>query len=245
VRNAQKIERVVLNIVGNAVKFTSANGTITISLKPHPDNTQVWALRVWRHGHWHSGPKCCPRFHSDTSGSAIMLSGTGLGPGHFCARNRRVARRFHEVLPVRCPGPTVATAVYVGLAAGSHADGGRLFAGPPKRRPSVKARIAEIGYDVSWAESARSALAFCFEKQPAVFVLDARIPDMDVRDVIRNCVRTTRPNSCLSSSWGRDGWKRAEVEFYQQFGVFYVTFALARRRSCHPPWRFAVLGKLH
>ena len=37
----QQIERVFINIVGNAIKFTPANGKITISSQQHKDGVQI------------------------------------------------------------------------------------------------------------------------------------------------------------------------------------------------------------
>jgi len=238
--DAQKIERVVLNIVGNAVKFTSANGTITLSLKPHPDNPKFALFSVCDTGMGIPAemlPKVSQRYFR----VGDHVSGTGLG----LAISREIVELHGGSMKFASPvpGTDCGTAVYVGLPL-APTPTVAAYSQDAETSAFLKARIAEIGYDVSWAESARSALAFCFEKQPTVFVLDARIPDMDVRDVILQLREDNKTKRLPVVLMGTRRLERAEVEFYQHFGVFYVTL----------PWRegdlattlaFAVLGKLH
>lgn len=237
--DSQKIERVVLNIVGNAVKFTPANGVITVSLKQHPERPKFALLSVCDTGMGIPAdmlPKVSQRYFR----VGDHVSGTGLG----LAISREIVELHGGSMDFASPvpGSDCGTAVYVGLPLAPKPTVA-ICSRDAETLSSLTEQIADLGYALLAAESARSALAFCFEKQPAVFVLDARISDMDVRDVILQLREDNKTKRLPVVVMGTRRLERAETDFYQHFGVFYVAL----------PWRegdlaatlaFAVLGKL-
>jgi signal transduction histidine kinase len=100
-----------LNIVGNAVKFTPANGTITLSLRQHPENPKLSLLTV-------SDTGMVSRRGAAQGLSALFqvgdhVSGTGLG----LAISREIVDLHGGSMSFASPVPGSAcgTAVYVSL----------------------------------------------------------------------------------------------------------------------------------
>ena len=237
--DAQKIERVVLNIVGNAVKFTPANGGISISLAQHPEQPRLALLTVCDTG-MGIPPEVLPKISQRYFRVGDHVSGSGLG----LAISREIVElhggRMEFASPV--PGTDCGTAVYVSLPL---APNPLVVVVSPDGETAgyLKTKVIDKGYGLLYTASAYEARDACFAKQPAVFVIDRRITDMDARDLIlqvRENVKTKRLPIILLGDKPLD---RNEVEMYRLFGISFVIL----------PWRendlarglaMAVLGKL-
>ncbi len=237
--DAQKVERVVLNIVGNAVKFTPAGGVITVSLGQHSDKPKMALFTVCDTG---SGipaevlPKVSQRYFR----VGDHVSGTGLG----LAISREIVELHGGEMAFASPvpGQSCGTAVFVSLplapkpavvACSEDAETAEL----------LRTRIVAHGYGLHFTPHAREALEACFAKPPAVLVLDGRVSDLDVRDVVLHIREEARTKRLPVIVLGLRKLERSEVELYRHFGIFYVIL----------PWRaeeiartlaMAVLGKL-
>ena len=237
--DAQKIERVVLNIVGNAVKFTPVNGSISISLVQHPEHSKRALLTVSDTG-MGIPPEVLPKISQRYFRVGDHVSGSGLG----LAISREIVElhggSMQFASPV--PGTTCGTAVFVSL--------------PLAPKPLVAAlspdaetfaflqdKIIGKGYGLLCTASAREALDACFSRQPAVFVLDHRITDMDVRDVILQLRENGKTKRLPVIVLGNKTLERNEVELYRHFGIFYCTLPW-REKDLTRSLAMAVLGKL-
>jgi PAS domain S-box-containing protein len=237
--DAQKIERVVLNIVGNAVKFTPAGGSITVALAQHPDRPKHALLSVCDTG---SGiphemlPKVSQRYFR----VGDHVSGTGLG----LAISREIVElhggQLEFASPV--PGADCGTAVYVSLPL---APKPLVVAVSPDAEMAalLSDRVVAQGYGLHIAGSVPDALAACFERLPAVLVLDGRLADSDVHDAVLQLREEGKTKRLPVIVLGQRKLERAEVEIYRRFDMFYLTL----------PWRdadfaralaMAAMGKL-
>ena len=237
--DAQKMERVVLNIVGNAVKFTPADGTIAIALRPSPLKPGMALLTVSDTG-MGVPPEMLPKLSQRYFRAGDHVSGTGLG----LAISREIVE-LHEgamsfASPV--PGTSCGTAVYVEI--------------PLAPKPVVtavsqdtatadflKRKILGLGYALDFQTDARQTLEMRVEPPPALLIVDARITDMNVRDFVMQIRENPKTKRLPIIVFGDAAIARADTELYRHFGIFYSSL----------PWRepdlrhalaMAVRGKL-
>ena len=237
--DAQKIERVVLNVVGNAVKFTPANGMITLSLVQHPDNPKLALLTVSDTGMGIPAeilPKVSQRYFR--VGDHVSGSGLGLAISREIVELHGGSMEFAS--PV--PGTDCGTAVYVSLPL-APAPTVVALSQDAETTEFLKAQIIGKGYGLMLAATAREALDACFTKPSAVFVLDGRITDMDVRDVILQLREEAKTKRLPVIVLGLRTLERNEVELYRHFDIFYSTLPW-REKELTRNLAMAVLGKL-
>ena len=237
--DAQKIERVVLNIVGNAVKFTPANGTITLSLRQHPENPKLSLLTVSDTG-MGIPPEVLPKVSQRYFRVGDHVSGTGLG----LAISREIVDLHGGSMSFASPVPGSAcgTAVYVSLplapkplvvAVSQDAETAQF----------LREKVIDRGYGLLLTESGREALEVCRNKPPAVLVLDRRIQGSDVREIILQLREDAKTKRLPVIVLGLQTLERNEVELYRHFGIFYSTLPW-REKELSRSLAMAVLGKL-
>jgi PAS domain S-box-containing protein len=238
--DAQKVERVVLNVVGNAVKFTPTNGIITIKLEQPPDKPNFARLSVCDTG-MGIPPEVLPKVSQRYFRVGDHVSGTGLG----LAISREIVELHGGTMELASPvpGTDCGTAVYVTLPLAPKPTVVALSQ-DAETSDFLKRRIEEQGYGLFFTASSQEALDACFNRKPAVFVLDRRISDMDVRDMILQLREDTRTKRLPVIVMGQRELERNEVELYRNFDIYCAL----------PPWRdqefarvlaMAILGKLH
>ena len=237
--DAQKIERVVLNVVGNAVKFTPANGTITIALAPHPSQPKLALLSVCDTGMGIPSdvlPKVSQRYFR----VGDHVSGTGLG----LAISREIVELHGGTLEFASPvpGTDCGTAVYIGLPLAPKPTVVALSQ-DAETSAFLKERIVAQGYGLFFTESPREALDGCFTQQPSVFVLDGRISGMDIRDMVLQLREDNKTKRLPVIVLGLRALDRTEVELYRHFDIFYSTLPWHEKDLAHA-LAMAVLGKL-
>jgi PAS domain S-box-containing protein len=236
--DAQKFERVILNIVGNAVKFTNERGIITVKLAPDPEKPENALITVSDTG-MGIPPEMLSKVSQRYFRVGAHVSGTGLG----LAISRELVELHGGSLSFASPvpGTTCGTAVYVSLPlapaptiVASTAD--------PELRAFLEAQVVRRGYVLVCTDSSREGLHACRNEKPALFIIDRR-GDPNLQDVflqLREDEQTKRLPVILVDS---NPLERAEVELYRYFRIFYVTL----------PWReqdiarnlaMSVLGKL-
>lgn len=237
--DAQKIERVVLNLIGNAVKFTPANGAITITLAQHPEKPKLALLTVIDTGMGIPAevlPKVSQRYFR----VGDHVSGSGLG----LAISREIIELHGGTMAFASPvpGTDCGTAVYVSLPLAPKPTVIAVSQDEPTVE-ALKTQIIGKGYGLFCTDSAKEALETCFAKLPAVFVVDRRIVDMDVRDVILQLRENPKTKRLPVIVLGVVHLERNEVELYRHFGIFYFTLPWRAQAFAHS-LAMAVLGKL-
>lgn len=237
--DAQKIERVVLNIVGNAVKFTGESGCIALSLRQNPDKPKHALLTVSDTG-MGIPPEVLPKISQRYFRVGDHVSGSGLG----LAISREIIELHGGSMDFASPvpGTDCGTAVYVSLplapkplvvAVTQDADAAAF----------LKQRITDLGYGMFCAASCQEALDVCFDKPAAVFVLDKRVTDMDVRDVILQLREHVKTKRMPVIAFGLKTLERGELDLYRRFGIYYTTLPW-REQELERNLAMAVLGKL-
>ncbi|MBM4144223.1 MAG: response regulator [Lentisphaerae bacterium] len=178
--DAHKMERVVLNIVGNAVKFTGKGGAIDVTVEDDPDRAGFVRF-VARDTGVGIPPEAVGRVMEMYFTVGEQASGSGLG----LAISKQIVEFHGGAIRIFSPPPgrERGTEVRVSLPA----------APPPcvlvvEDRADVSAalagQIARHGYRVVEVASAAAALAALEKERPSVVVLDLVLPDMPGRDLI-------------------------------------------------------------
>jgi nitrogen-specific signal transduction histidine kinase len=217
--DAQKMERVVLNIVGNAIKFTPANGTITLTLRQSPNNLSMALLSVCDTG-MGVPPEMLPKLSQRYFRTGDHVSGTGLG----LAISREIVE-LHEgtmsfASPV--PGTICGTAVYVELPL-APIPVVAAVSQDTETSDFLKQQIPDLGYALDFRTNAQRTLTACTEQPPALLMVDARITDMNVRDFVMQLRENPKTKRLPIIVFGETAISRADVELYRHFGIFYVT----------------------
>ena len=226
--DAQKLERVVLNIVGNAIKFTPANGTITIALRPSPANPAMTLLSVCDTG-MGVPPEMLPKLSQRYFRAGDHVNGTGLG----LAISREIVE-LHEgtmsfASPV--PGTSCGTAVYVELPLAPKPIV-MAVSQDPETAAFLEQKINALGYAHEPLTAARQAIAKCTAQPPALLMVDARITDMNVRELVMMLRESPTTKRLPIIMFGEAIIARADIELYRHFGIFYSSL----------PWNEQDLG---
>jgi len=237
--DVHKIERVVLNVVGNSVKFTGEYGEIKVSLRQNPENPKYALLTVSDTG-MGIPPEVLPKISQRYFRVGDHVSGAGLG----LAISREIIELHGGSMDFASPvpGSECGTAVYVSLPLAPKPLVVSLTQ-DAETAALLTERITDLGYGLFCTESSRDALESCFDKPPAVFVLDRRISDMDVRDVILRLRENPKTKRMPVIAFGPQVRERAELELYRRFGI-YCTALPWRERELERNLAMAVLGKL-
>ncbi len=237
--DAGKIERVVLNIVGNAVKFTPEGGEIKLTLRQNPEQPKQALLIVTDTGMGIS-QEVLPKISQRYFRVGDHVSGTGLG----LAISREIVELHGGTMSFTSPvpGSDCGTAVSVTLPLAPKPKI-VFYSQDVELTACLHTRILELGYGFIAVGSATEALQVCVEENPALFIVDTRISDMDVRDLILRLREEAKTKRMPVVVLGMKSLERKEIELYKHFCIYYVAL----------PWReqdlarnlaMAVLGKL-
>lgn len=239
----QKIERVVLNIVGNAVKFTPPGGQIRVSIErsnacENGDSPSA-IIAVCDTGMGIPAdvlPKLTRRYFR----VGDHVSGTGLG----LAISREIVEihggRMSFASPV--PGTTCGTAVYIALPI---VDAPLVLAWSQEQSflDFLQREIPLRGYTLLVASSAHDAIQRTGQLKASVLIVDARIADMDVRDLVMQLRENSAMQRLPVIVVGMTRLARSDVEFYRNFGIFYHSLPWGSNEIAHA-LAMAVRGKL-
>jgi two-component system sensor histidine kinase/response regulator len=237
--DVHKIERVVLNVVGNSVKFTGENGIIKVSLQQNPDNPKHALLTVSDTG-MGIPPEVLPKISQRYFRVGDHVSGAGLG----LAISREIIELHGGSMDFASPvpGSECGTAVYVSLPLAPEPLVVSLTQ-DAETAAFLKERITGLGYELFCTDSSRDALQSCWDKLPAVFVLDRRITDMDVRDMVLRLRENPKTKRMPVIAFGHQVREHSELELYHRFGI-YCTDLPWDERELKRSLAMAVLGKL-
>lgn len=227
--DAQKMERVVLNIVGNAIKFTPEKGRITLSLQRAAGKTNTALLSVCDTGMGVS-PEMLPKLAQRFVRAGDHVAGTGLG----LAISREIIELHGGTITFESPvkGTTCGTGVYIEIP----------LAQPPlvmalSQDTAVTAFLTEhiqkLGYGLTFFDKASLLRDTCVERPPSLLMLDGRIKDMDVRELVMQLRENPKAKRLPIIVFANAALARADVELYRQYGIFYFSL----------PWTEADLAK--
>jgi len=222
----QKMQRVIMNLVGNAVKFTPEDGSIETLLSVDPDDDKVALIRFRDTGLGIPSdllPKLSQRYFR----VGEHVSGSGLG----LAISREIIELHRGTLDFASPVP--------GTDCGTEVSVRLPLADPPltvilsddnSLVASLKKRFCDSGYKMVCRKSASNVIALFREDQrPAVLIIDRRMKDVDAQELIfgfRDAPETKRVPIVLIDS---SPLTANEVQLYKKFSVFFVMLPLTGR----------------
>src|SRR6266702_1086363 len=195
--DAVRIEQIVSNIIGNAVKYTAAGGTITVALGVEDDDA---VLRVQDTG-FGIAPELLPRiFELFVQGERTLDRAQG-GLGIGLTLVQRLVNLHNGTVSVSSDGPDCGSAFTVRLPRVA----ATLRAAPLSDQPrmgGVKRRVLIIednrdaremfrimleldGHDVLEAEEGCAGLQLLRSEQPDVAFIDVGLPGLDGYEIAR------------------------------------------------------------
>ncbi len=178
--DTQKIERVLLNVVGNAIKFTPGGGEVHVSLADDPERIGHVVLTVADTGIG-IPPEALPRVTERYFTVGDQPSGSGLG----LAISREIVElhdgHFEIVSPV--PGTEGGAQVSISM---SLAEAPSVLVADDDESvvKSLSAQIGACGFRVAAVGSGEEAYAAIKADPPDAIVLDLVLPDMDGTELI-------------------------------------------------------------
>ena len=174
------MERVILNVVGNAVKFTPDNGRVEIRLSADPVREGNALLTVCDDGIGipeEAIPKVTGRYF--TVGE--QPSGSGLG----LAISKEIVDLHHGYLDIASPPPGREKGTAVSISLPTVAAPRALVADDDDAvRDLLAQQLVHEGYEIISAVSGSEVLEKVAAEGPDVLVLDLSLPEMTGSEVI-------------------------------------------------------------
>jgi len=178
--DAHKMERVILNVIGNAVKFTPEDGNIEVSLAEDPSDGGRVVVSVKDSGIGIPAgalPKVTQRYF--TVGEQV--SGTGLG----LAISKEIVELHGGSIGIESPPPGRERGTEVSISLPVAEAPTVLVADDDESVVSLLAsQIAGQGYGVMTASDGREALEKLEKESPDVVVLDLVLPEIHGTEII-------------------------------------------------------------
>jgi len=220
-----KMQRVIMNLVGNAVKFTPEDGSIDIKLLVDPRNRKMAMIKVSDTG---MGipvellPKLSQRYFR--IGEHVLGSGLGLAISRELIELHSGSMSFAS--PV--PGTDCGTEVTVRLLL-VEAPLTVILSDDSSLVASFKKRICDSGYKMVCKSNTSGVVEIFRDERPVVLIIDRRMKDVDVQELIfcfRDAAETKRVPIVLIDS---SPLTANEVQLYKKFSVFFVMLPLTGR----------------
>jgi signal transduction histidine kinase/ActR/RegA family two-component response regulator len=195
--DAVRIEQIVSNIIGNAVKYTAAGGTIAVALSVEADEA---VLRVQDNG-FGIAPELLPHiFDLFIQGERTLDRAQG-GLGIGLTLVQRLVGLHHGTVSVSSEGPNCGSVFTVRLprvaaSLGTAPMSDQPHAGAVKRRVLIvednrdaremfRMMLELDGHDVLEAEEGHSGLQLLRSKVPDVAFIDVGLPGLDGYEIAR------------------------------------------------------------
>ncbi len=221
----QKMQRVITNVVGNAVKFTTEEGVIAISLAVDPDNANMALIRVCDTG---TGipeellPRLTQRYFR--VGEHVRGSGLGLSISRELVELHGGGIAFAS--PV--PGTDCGTEVSIRLPL-AEPPTVMLLTQDSALCSLLQGRIGGSGYRLESRDSARDVIPAFRTLRASALMIDRSLKDVNIQELVlyfRDASETRHvPIVLLDSA----PLTPAEVPFYRKLHVFFVLLPLTGR----------------
>jgi PAS domain S-box-containing protein len=194
VGDAQRLQQAVLNLVSNAVKFTTTRGEIKVSLIREGSAISIIVTDSGAGIAPEFLPYVFERFRQADSSTTRKVGGLGLGlsivrhivelhGGTVSATSEGLGKgaTFRITLPVRSIAPSDVRPIVLSDATYADITGRRILVVDDERdsRGLLEDVLASVGAIVATASSAREALALIGPFAPDVLVSDIGMPDED------------------------------------------------------------------
>ena len=211
----QKLERVLINVIGNAIKFTQDEGEITVRLATDPAAPDWLEVLVSDNGV--GIPKdAIARVTQRYFKVGTHPDGSGLG----LSISREIVELHGGALQIESPVPGMDRGTIVHV---------RLLAAPPpvvlvvmNEQPlgeTLRQAIAARGYAADWVATGQEALARCAAQQVDLLVLDLQLPDMDGTELVLRVRDDRRTLRLPAIALAREAPIRTKLDILQQFNI--------------------------
>ncbi len=178
--DAQKMERVVLNVVGNAIKFTPTEGDIHVVISVDPAAPDWACVQVSDNGIG-IPPEALPRVTQRYFKVGDQPSGSGLG----LSISKEIVELHGGSLQVQSPVPGSPTGTQVTVRLPRVEPPVVLVvAGEADIRERAARLFEEQGYRVAAVASGREALELIRQQRADAMFLDLHLPDMPGTDLV-------------------------------------------------------------
>ncbi len=176
-----KMERVVLNILGNAIKFTQREGTISVTVGPDPKHSGHVFLSVRDTGIG-IPPEAVNRVTERYFTVGEQPSGSGLG----LAISKEIIELHGGTISIQSPPPDAdkGTVVFVSLPADGKVPVVLIVDDEPAILDLLEHQISGYGYKVIRACDGAEALDKVEKNEPDIVVLDLVLPETEGTEVI-------------------------------------------------------------
>lgn len=236
----QKMQRVVMNLVGNAVKFTPEDGAIDVTLMIDSKEPGIALIKVSDTGMGIPEellPKLSQRYFR--VGEHVRGSGLGL------AISREIVELHQGRISFASPAP--------GLDCGTEVTVRLPRADPPMTAllsdddalsRILRKRICDNGYRMHKEKSARDIILFFRKESSVALIIDKGMKDLDIQELVlyfRDAPETKRMPIILI---GSTPLKPFEVQLYKKLSVFFVLLPLSGS-MLENTLASAVMGELH
>ncbi len=178
--DAQKIERVILNLVGNAIKFTPEGGFVKVSVAADTEHAGFVKVMVDDNGIG-IPPAALPRVTERYFTVGDQPSGSGLG----LAISKEIVAMHDGALTVESPPPGAerGTRISFRLPVASAPtvliiDDDRMVL------DSLKMQVSDHGYRVLLAVCGGDGMRTVHAEHPDIIILDMLLPDIEGSEVI-------------------------------------------------------------
>ena len=211
----QKMERVLINVVGNSIKFTQEDGEISVQVQVDPAAPEWVTVSVCDNGVGipkDAIAKVTQRYFK----VGDHPNGSGLG----LSISREIVELHGGTLLIESPVPGMdrGTAVYV-----------RLPVTPPpavlvvtddvSMGDTLRLAIEARGYGAQWVTTGQEALARCAAQQVDLLVLDLRLPDMEGTEMLLRVRDDRRTQRLPAIALARETLARSQLEILQRFNI--------------------------
>lgn len=175
-----KMERVAINIVGNAIKFTPGGGSVRICLRKEPDGRGALVLEVTDTGIG-IPPQYIERVTEPYFRIGEHVSGAGLG----LSIAREIVELHGGELRIQSPPPgaDAGTAVAIRMPA-VEAPTVMIADDNDRVRRLLEGQLRSHGYEVAAYANGKEALDAIEIRKPDILMLDLFMPVMDGEEVI-------------------------------------------------------------
>jgi len=178
--DAQKFERVIVNVVGNAVKFTPSGGTVTVSVSDDLDRAGNVLVKVKDTGIG-IPPEALDKVMERYFTVGEQACGTGLG----LAISKEIVEMHSGTIKIKSPPPEgeKGTVVYLSMPVVESPEI-LIVDDDPAILDLLEQQIVSQGYRVIRAGDGAAALNIIQQKKPDAVILDLVLPEVDGSEVI-------------------------------------------------------------